>query len=155
MKSSQKSFWNRATETISAKAVEKLLRFKDPQYAALLFLEFFLSLVVVASIVFWLDYRYNKLEFPFNILFFFASLFIVVRLYKYTARFRQERAMKRRTSFRIALLEFLVFAIIVASGYVYQDQRINTLPYPFNFVLFLVILLPVVWAWVNEKFLKK
>ncbi len=151
---SRDSFWWRVTRVLKDKAIERALKFKDTRYTALLVVEFILSMIIVASIVLWLDHRYNAVEFPFNILLFGLSLYAVLHFYNYTAIFRRQRAMKRATSFRIFLLEFLIFAIIAVGGYVYQDPAINTLPYPLNFTLFLVILIPVTFIYINEKFLK-
>ncbi|VVC00529.1 Uncharacterised protein [uncultured archaeon] len=147
-------FWWQSSKALKNKAVEKVLHLKDKRYVALLLVEFVLAMAVVASIIFWLDYRYNVVEFPFNIIIFGLCIFAVLRFYSYTAQFRAEREMQRRTSFRIFLLEFLIFMILVSAAYIYQDRAINTLPYPYNFALFLVVLLPMVFIYINEKYLK-
>ena len=151
---SRDGFWWRVTHVVKAKAVERLLKFRDRKYAALILVEFILSMVIVGAIALWLDHRYNAIEFPFNIFLFALALYTVLHFYNYTAIFRKQRAMKRATSFRIFLLEFLIFLILTVGGYVYQDHTINVLPYPFNFMLFLVLLIPVTYIYVNEKFVK-
>lgn len=147
-------FYWRVTHVLKDKAIERLLRFKDRQYTALLIVEFILSMIIVASIALWLDHRYNVVEFPFNIFLFGLTLYAVLHFYNYTDVFRRQRALKRKSSFRIFLLEFLIFVIVLAGGYVYQDPAIDTLPYPLNFILFLLILIPVLWVYVGQKFLK-
>ncbi len=147
-------FYWRVTRVLKDKAVERLLRFKDRQYAALLIVEFILSMIIVASIALWLDHRYNVVEFPFNIFLFGLALYAVLHFYNYTDVFRRQRALKRKSSFRIFLLEFLIFVIVLVGGYIYQDPAINTLPYPLNFILFLVILIPLTYIYITEKFLK-
>ena len=152
---SRESIWWQATHAIKDKALQRLLKFRDRQYTALFVVEFILSLIVVASILFWLDHRYNVIEFPFNLFIFGLSLYAVLHFYNYTALFRKQRQMKRHSSLRIVVLEFLIFLILVAGGYVYQEPAINTLPYPANLILFLVVLLPVLYVYINEKFLKQ
>ena len=127
----------------------------NKRYAALLMVEFFLSMVLVVSIAIWLDHRFNVIEFPFNILFFGAVLYGIFHFYRYTESFREANTAKRRKSFRAFFLEFLIFAAVVSAGCIYQDPKINTLPYPFNFLLFMLVLLPLVYFYIDEKFMKK
>lgn len=148
------SIWWQATHVIKDKAIEKALRFKDPQYSALLFVEFVLSIIVVAAILLWLDHRYNVVEFPFNVFLFAVVIYAVIHFYKYTELFRQEKALKRKSSVRIMLLEFTIFAIVLVAGYAYLDPKIDTMVYPYNVLLFLLVLLPVSYVYVNEKFIK-
>ncbi|GEM_PF-4791075 len=152
---SRDGFYWRVTHIIKDKAIERLLKFKDKQYTALLLVEFILSLIIVGAVALWLDHRYNVVTFPFNIFLFALTLYAVLHFYNYTAIFRKRRQIKRATSFRIFLLEFLIFLILMVSGYVYQDPNINTLQYPLNFMLFLVILIPVLYVYMNEKFIKQ
>lgn len=147
--------WLDADKVIIAAFFRKLDSVKgNRRYAALLMVEFFLSMVLVASIAIWLDYRFNVIEFPFNILFFSAVLYGIFHFYRYTESFRNANTTRRQKSFRTFFMEFLIFAVVVSAGYIYQDPKINTLQYPFNFILFMLVLLPLAYFYVNEKFLK-
>ena len=145
---------NESSALILRRSKEKLLRLKEPQYFALGILEFILTLILITGIVLFLDGRYNTIQPPFNIFIFGAIIFAVLHTYNYTQQYRLEKATKRKTSLRIFLLELAIFLVILVSTYIYQDPSINTLPRPFNFILFLAILVVPVYFYVNEKFVK-
>ncbi len=48
--------------------------------------------------------------------------------------------MKHKDNFKSFVLEFIIFILIIASTYIYQDPTINIIPYPFNFIIFLILL---------------
>ncbi|MCR4369289.1 MAG: hypothetical protein NUV67_05280 [archaeon] len=146
----------RASRAIKDKAKEKILLAKeDVPLLALLVAEFVLTLVIVLAIILYLDGRFNEMEFPFNLIIFAAIVYAVLHFYQYTEAFRRLRGMKRESSFRIFLLEFAIFLVVAISGYIYQDPSINTLPYPFNILLFLAVLSVPLWLYVKEKFIEK
>jgi len=139
---------------IKDKVKEKLQLFKDVHWLALVFAEFLLTLVLVAGILLYLDGRFNTIDFPFNLILFAAIGYGVLHFYRYTEAFRNLRGMKRETSFKSFVLEFIIFVVVVFSAYLYQDPAINILPYPFNFVLFLIVLASPLYFYVNEKFVR-
>lgn len=133
---------------------EKLAMAKDIRWIALVIMELFLTLILVGSIVVYLDGRYNTIEFPFNLIIFAAIAYAVLRVYSYTENFRELRGMKRETSFKTFILEFIIFLIIVFSTFLYQDPTINIFPSPFNVIVFLVVLAIPVYLYMKEVFWK-
>jgi|SRR3989344_3584148 len=143
-----------SSRLIREMAKEKLLITKnDLPLAALVFVEFVLTLIIVAGILLYLDGRFNQLEFPFNLFVFAAIVYAVLHFYNYTRVFRETRGMKRESSLKALLLEFLIFIIIVSAGYIYQDPGVDIAPYPLNLALFILVLIPPVYLLINEKFI--
>jgi uncharacterized membrane-anchored protein len=141
-----------ATKLIVEKAIQKLSRLKDLQYTALIALEFILAMVVLFAFLVYIDPSTNKVDPPFNFIITGAIIFAALHLYNYTSNFRKLKVAKRKSSLKIAFLELFIFTIIVVSAYIYQNKTINTLPYPFNFILFLAILSIPLYFYINEKF---
>ena len=141
---------------IKDKAVEKLLTLKNPRYSALLLVEFFLTMLLVGGILLYLDAGFNVIGFPYNIAIFAAIAYAVLHFYNYTSFFRKTRvsAIRRNSTFKTFMLEFILFIIILGAAYIYQNPAINVLPYPYNLVLFLAILAVPLYLYVDEKFLK-
>ncbi len=151
----KKSLAWETTFFLKDKAKERAFNLKnDTPLIALYVAEFILTLVLVAAILLYLDGRFNQIEFPFNLFIFAAILFGVMHFYNYTKPFREWRGIKRESSFRAFMLEFVIFAIVVVSGYIYQDPTINIIPYPFNFLVFLAALSVPLYFYVNEKFIE-
>lgn len=148
-------FWE-STETIFSKAGEKLASLKDPRYSALLMVEFFLTLILVGGILLYLDGRFNTIEPPFNFLVFAGLAYAVLHFYRYTEVFRRSRsdAIRRNSSFKTFALEFIIFLIVVFSAYIFYNSDIDTLPYPFNIFLFVIILSIPLYFYIDEKFLR-
>ena len=146
-----------ASHAIKVKAVEKLLQLRDPRYAALLMIEFFLTMLIVAGMILYIDGRFNQLEAPLNLFVFAGIVFAAVHFYNYTHSFRQSRAnrIKRASSIRTLALEFMLFLIVLISAWVYADPRINILPYPANLIFFLLIIAVPLYFYINEKFLPR
>lgn len=132
------------------KAKEKLALVKDIQWLALIIMELFLTLILVGAIVIYLDGRFNTIQFPFNLIIFAVIAYAVMRVYSYTENFRELRGMKRETSFRAFVLEFIIFLVIVFSTFLYQDPNINIFPSPFNVIVFLVVLAIPVYLYLKE-----
>lgn len=141
---------------IKDKTIEKILSLKNPQYLALLIVEFFLTLVLVGAIIFYLDGRFSMVEPPFNLFVFAAILYAVYKLYSYTLIFRENRtdAIKRNSSMKITVLEIIIFLFVFFSASLYYNKEIDLFPYPFNFITFLVVLSVPLYFYVKEKFLK-
>ena len=139
---------------IEDKLKEKLALAKDIQWLALIIVEIFLTLILVGSIVVYLDGRFNTIEFPFNLIIFAVIAYAVMRTYSYTENFRELRGMKRHNSFRTFILEFVIFLVIVFSTFLYQDPNINIFPPPFNVIIFLGVLAIPVYLYVTEVFWK-
>ena len=145
-----------ASHAIKDKAFEKLFALKEPRYAALLLVEFLLTMLIVAGIVLYIDGRFNQLQTPLNIFAFAGICFAAIHFYNYTSAFRKSRknGIQRTSSIKTLALEFILFLIIAVSAFVYYDPKINTLPYPYNIVFFLAILAVPLYFYINEKFLK-
>lgn len=141
---------------IKDRTIEKLLSMKNPQYLALLIVEFFLTLVLVGAIVFYLDGRFSTIEPPFNLFVFAAILYAVYKLYNYTLMFRENRTdtIQRNSSLKITVLEIIIFLFIFFSASLYYSNEIDIFPYPFNFITFLLVLSVPLYFYVKEKFLK-
>ena len=146
------SIWWRATFSVAAAAKSKLRRLKDRNYLALVCLEFMLMAIILAALLIYIDPDTNTLQPPFNFLLFGGIVLIVMYVYRYTESFREYNVSKRKTSLRIFSYELLISGIVVAAAIVYKDPTLNTLPYPFNFLLFLGILSIPLYFYVNEKF---
>lgn len=140
------------TNMIIGKAIEKLSRFKDRQYTALIVLEFILAMIILGAFLAYIDPATNKIDPPLNFIIAGAIIFAVLHFYNYTKSFRLLKGTKRKTSVKIIFLELLIFCIIAVSAYLYQNKSINTLPYPYNFILFFVVLLVPLYFYINEKF---
>ncbi len=151
-----KSWGWQAGYAIKDKFFEKLLNLNDKKYAALLLIEFFLTMLIVAGILLYLDGRFTSMEPPLNIFAFAAICFAAIHFYNYTASFRRARknATARNNSLKAAILEFAIFFVIVISAYVYYDPAINVVQYPYNLLLFLGILVIPLSMYINEKFLR-
>ena len=157
MAKSKTSSWGwEAGYAVRDKALEKLFELKDPRYAALLLIEFFLTMLIVAGMVLYIDGRFNQLDSPLNLFAFAGICFAAMHFYNYTAVFRKSRrnAIQRNSSIRTLALEFVIFLIVLISAYVYANPKINTLPYPYNFVLFLAIIAVPLYFYIDEKFVK-
>ncbi|MAG17983.1 MAG: hypothetical protein CL944_00745 [Candidatus Diapherotrites archaeon] len=139
---------------IKDKAKEKFLLFKDIHWTALVIVEFFLTLILVGGILLYLDGRFNTIDFPINLVIFAAIGYGVLYFYRYTEQFRTLRGMKKETSFKSFILEFIIFIVIVGSAYLYEDPNINILPYPFNIFLFVILVGIPLYFYVNEKFVR-
>ncbi|MCR4335523.1 MAG: hypothetical protein NUV57_03225 [archaeon] len=139
---------------IKDKAKEKFQLFKDIHWTALVIVEFLLTLILVGGILIYLDGRFNTIDFPLNILLFAVIGYGVLHFYRYTEQFRNLRGMKKESSFKSFILEFVLFIVIVSSVYLYEDPNINTLPYPFNIFLFVIIISIPLYFYVNEKFVR-
>ena len=151
----KKSLGWETTFFLKNKAKERAFNLKnDAPLLALYVAEFILTLVLVTAILLYLDGRFNQIEFPFNLLIFAAIVFGVMHFYNYTKPFREWRGIKRSSSFRAFMLEFIIFAVVVVSAYIYRDPTINIIPYPFNFLVFLAALSIPLYFYVNEKFVK-
>lgn len=145
-------FWA-SSDSIRKKAIEKLRKFKNPQYAALMALEFVLSMIILAGLLIYIDPKTNSIEPPLNIIMFGAILILVLQIYRYTEIFRAAKTTKRKASIKTIGLEIIVCAIIIASAYIYRDPKINVIAYPFNLFLFLAVLCVPLYFYVKEKFL--
>ena len=61
----KKSIFKESSSLIKGKTLEKLLNLKqNPRFAALLFVEFVLTIILVGAIILYLDGRFNTIEFP-------------------------------------------------------------------------------------------
>ena len=143
-----------ASYAIKDKAVQKLLALKNPRYAALLLIEFFLTMLLVGGMVLYLDGRFNQLDWPLNFFVFAGICFAVFHFYNYTKFYRETRRHKirRRTSLKTIALEIIIFLIILISGYFYYNTGANIIPFPYNFIFFLAILAVPLYFYINEKF---
>ncbi len=153
---SRNSFGWQVSYLIKDKAFEKLFKLKDAHYSALLVVEFFLTMIIVAGIGLYLDGRFNTLEAPFNLFIFAAIIYAVLHFYNYTSAFRKNRydSIRRNSSLKATVLEIVILFVIIISAQIYNDQGLHTLPYPFNLLLFLVVLAIPLYFYVEEKFLK-
>ncbi|PIN84669.1 MAG: hypothetical protein COV47_06190 [Candidatus Diapherotrites archaeon CG11_big_fil_rev_8_21_14_0_20_37_9] len=147
-----KSIANESRKLIVDKIKEKLSLAKDAPYIAYLLVEFALTLIIVGAIAIYLDGRFNQIEFPFNLFLFGIIVYGVLHFYNYTAVFRKIRGIKREASVKQLILEFAIFMILVASAYIYQDPLINTLPSPFNIIIFLAVLAVPITLYIKERF---
>ena len=150
----RKGFAWETSYLLKDKAKEKLALVKDVQWLALIIMEIFLTLILVGSIVIYLDGRFNTIEFPFNLIIFAAIAYAVMRVYAYTENFRELRGMKRESSFRAFVLEFIIFLVIVFSTFLYQDPTINIFPFPYNFLIFLILLVIPLYFYMKEQYFK-
>ncbi|HLC78983.1 MAG TPA: hypothetical protein VJG83_01000 [archaeon] len=151
----QKSIWWQASFLLKDKTFEKLTSLKEPRYVALLLVEFFLTMILVGAILLYLDGRFNTIEQPFNLFIFGAILFAVAHFYNYTSYFKQEspHLIRRSSSLKTLILEFVIFLIVLFSAYIYADPAIDILPYPQNLVVFAVALIIPLYIYINEKFI--
>ena len=146
---------NESSVLIKDKAKEKFVSAKnDLQLIAFWIVEFFLTLILVGAILLYLDGRFNTIEFPFNLIIFAGIGYGVLHFYRYTESFREVRQMKHKDNFKSFVLEFIIFILIIASTYIYQDPTINIIPYPFNFIIFLILLSIPLYFYIKEKYLK-
>lgn len=151
---SQKSLWWKATFSIKDKLEEKINRLKDPTYAALTILEFVLCMIILVGLLLYIDPKRNVIQAPFNFIIVGGIIFVVLHIYRYTNFFRKYNTKKRKSSLKILFLELLISAILIGSTFIYQDATLNTLAYPFNFLLFLAILCIPLYFYINEKFVE-
>ncbi len=150
-----KGFYWQVSFTLRDKAREKIAQLRDPQLAALLIVEFLLTMALVAAILIYLDPEVDAISFPFNLVVFALIAFGTLRFYGYTGDFRANRknAVRRNSSFRAFALEFIILLVIVSAAYVYQSPSLNTLPKPLNYILFLAVLSIPLCFYMKEKFL--
>jgi len=142
---------------VKDKAFEKLFQLKEPRYAALLLIEFFLTMLLVGGLLLYIDGRFSQLQAPLNIFVFAAICMAVFHFYNYTSSFRAARKneIRRNSSLKTMALEFIMFMIVVLSAYVYYDPAVNLLPYPFNIAFFLAILSAPLYLYIREKFISE
>ncbi|MBI4210740.1 MAG: hypothetical protein HY544_04515 [Candidatus Diapherotrites archaeon] len=126
----------------------------DKHLAALLAAEFFLTLAIIGAIYVFLDARISTLQEPFNFIIFGIALYAIIHIYTYTQSYRASRtnSIMRRKNLRTFLLELAIFSIVVISAYIYQNPALNVAPYPFNILIFLLVLSWPLYFYVQEKF---
>ncbi len=147
-------YWE-ATSAIWSAAKSKLSQLRDPRYAALLLIEFFLTMLVVAGMALYIDGRFNQLDWPLNFFVFAAIVFAAIHFSNCMRPFRASRkgAIKRASSLKTIALEFIIFLIVLISAWVYTDKSINILPYPANLLFFLLALSVPLYFYIGEKFI--
>lgn len=151
-----KSIGWESSKLIAETAKEKIANIKnDPQWIALIIMQFLLVLVLVGAIIIYLDVRFATIEFPFNLIIFAAISYGVLRTYSYTENYRNKKEFQKASSYKIFVYEFAIFLIVLFSTFIYEDPTINLIPYPYNFVTFIVLLIAPVYLYIKEVYWKK